>query len=145
MKKNELINKTLAGLMIAEMTAGVCPTTAFAVTRGQVAADGTYTKEIFKSRSESVSQNVARLNNSIEEYEARLEQEKIVDKEKAVLVPKIENLLDVYNLLKTPEEKNELLKTVITQVTYLKTEKAIKKDSDPTNFIINLYPISMKS
>ena len=42
--------------------------------------------------------------------------------------------------VKTPEEKNELLKTVITQVTYLKTEKAIKKDSDPTNFIINLYP-----
>lgn len=60
---------------------------------------------MFKSRSESVSQNVARLNNSIEEYEARLEQEKIVDKGKAVLVPKIENLLDVYNLLKTPEEK----------------------------------------
>ena len=34
MKKNELINKTLAGLMIAAMTAGVCPTTAFAVTGG---------------------------------------------------------------------------------------------------------------
>ena len=46
MKKNELINKTLAGLMIAAMTAGVCPTTAFAVTGGQVAADGTYTKEV---------------------------------------------------------------------------------------------------
>ena len=46
MKKNELINKTLAGLMIAAMTAGVCPTTAFAVTGAQVAADGTYTKEV---------------------------------------------------------------------------------------------------
>ena len=43
MKKNELINKTLAGLMIAAMTAGVCPTTAFAVTGAQVAKDGTYT------------------------------------------------------------------------------------------------------
>ena len=43
MKKNELINKTLAGLMIAAMTAGVCPTTAFAVTGAKVAADGTYT------------------------------------------------------------------------------------------------------
>ena len=42
MKKNELINKTLAGLMIAAMTAGVCPTTAFAVTGAQVAADGRY-------------------------------------------------------------------------------------------------------
>lgn len=102
--------------------------------------DGTYTKEMFKARSEAVSQNVARLNASIEGYKIKLEQEKIVDKEKAVLVPKIENLLDVYDLLKTPEEKNELLKTVITQVTYLKTEKAIKKNSDPTNFVINLYP-----
>ena len=46
MKKNELINKTLAGLMIAAMTAGVCPTTAFAVTGGQVAKDGVYEKEV---------------------------------------------------------------------------------------------------
>ena len=66
--------------------------------------------------------------------------EKIVDKEKTVLVPKIENLLDVYNFLPTAEDKNDLLKNIITQVTYLKTEKAIKKNSDPTNFSINLYP-----
>lgn len=102
--------------------------------------DGTYTKEMFKARSDAVSQNVARINNSIEEYKVKLAQEKIVDKEKEVLVPKIENLLDVYDLLQTPEEKNDLLKTVLTQVTYLKTEKSIRKDSDPTNFTINLYP-----
>ena len=95
---------------------------------------------MFKARSESVSQNLAKINNSIEEYKRKLTQEKIVDKEKEVLVPKIENLLDVYNLLETAEEKNELMKTVLTQVTYLKTEKSIRKDSDPTNFIINLYP-----
>ena len=46
MKKNELINKTLAGLMIAAMTAGVCPTTAFAVTGKQIPADNTYTKTV---------------------------------------------------------------------------------------------------
>ena len=51
MKKNELINKTLAGLMIAAMTAGVCPTTAFAVTEGQVAADGTYTATAHVTRT----------------------------------------------------------------------------------------------
>ena len=94
----------------------------------------------YLARSEAVSQNVARINNSIEEYKTKLSQEKIVDKEKEILVPKIENLLDVYYLLKTPEEKNDLLKTVLTQVTYLKTEKSIRKDSDPTNFILNLYP-----
>ncbi len=102
--------------------------------------DGTYTKEMFKARSEAISQNVAKLNSSIEEYKTKLEQEKAVNKEKETLVPKIENILDVYNLLQTPEEKNDLLKTVLSQVTYLKTEKAIRKDSDPTNFEINLYP-----
>ena len=51
MKKNELINKTLAGLMIAAMTAGVCPTTAFAVTGKKVAKDGTYTKTVHVERT----------------------------------------------------------------------------------------------
>ena len=55
MKKNELINKTLAGLMIAAMTAGVCPTTAFAVTEGQVAADGTYKATAHVTRTEADS------------------------------------------------------------------------------------------
>ena len=87
-----------------------------------------------------MSQNICKLNNSREEYKLKLEEEKIVDKEKTVLVPKIENLLDVYNFLPTAEDKNDLLKNIITQVTYLKTEKAIKKNSDSTNFIINLYP-----
>ena len=39
----------------------------------------------------------------------------MVDRKKEVLVPKIENILDVYNLLQTAEEKNNLLKTVITR------------------------------
>lgn len=102
--------------------------------------DGTYTKEMFNERSKKVSQNLARINNSIQNYKSKLTQEKIVCKEKEIVLPKIENLLDVYYLLWTAEEKNNLLKTIITKVTYLKTEKSIKKDSDPTNFIINLYP-----
>lgn len=55
MKKNELINKTLAGLMIAAMTAGVCPTTAFAVTGAKVAANGTYKATAHVTRTEADS------------------------------------------------------------------------------------------
>ena len=39
---------------------------------------------------------------------------------------------------------NILLKTIIGKVTYLKTEKAIKKDSDPTNFELHIYPKIIK-
>ena len=66
MKKNELINKTLAGLMIAAMTAGVCPTTAFAVTGGQVAKDGTYTATAHVTRTEDDS------DDSWDEYDVKV-------------------------------------------------------------------------
>ncbi len=89
--------------------------------------DGTYTKEMFNARSEAVSKNVERINNSIENYKTKLAQEKIMDKEKDVLVPKIENVLDVYNLLQTAEEKNELLKTVITRGYISKNRKGNTK------------------
>ena len=102
--------------------------------------DGTYTKEMFKLRSEMISKDIAKINKSIEEYEVKLEQEKLVNNEKTILVPKIENILDIYDFLETAEEKNNLLKTVVSKVTYLKTEKALKKNADPTNFIINIYP-----
>ena len=42
--------------------------------------------------------------------------------------------------LEIAEDKNILLKSIIAKVTYLKTEKAIKKDSDPTNFKLHIYP-----
>lgn len=68
MKKNELINKTLAGLMIAAMTAGVCPTTAFAVTEGQVAKDGTYKATAHVSRTAEDDEN----DNEWDEYDVEV-------------------------------------------------------------------------
>ena len=62
------------------------------------------------------------------------------DEGKKALIPKVENVLDIYSSLQTAEEKNNLLKTIVKKVEYLKCEKAIKKDSDPTNFELDIYP-----
>jgi len=102
--------------------------------------EGIYSKEVFKVRSECINNNIEQLNKSIEEYKIKLEKEKNNKVSKVDMIPKIENIIDVYNLLNTAEEKNELLKTVITQVTYLKTEKGSCKGGDQANFIINIYP-----
>ena len=59
---------------------------------------------------------------------------------KKTIIPKIENVLDLYPNLQTAEEKNLLLKTVVKRIEYLKTKKAIKKDSDPTDFELDIYP-----
>ena len=63
-----------------------------------------------------------------------------MQKQKEIISPRIENVIDLYYNLETAKDKNILLKSIISKVTYLKTEKAIKKDSDPTNFELHIYP-----
>ena len=63
-----------------------------------------------------------------------------IKNQKEIIIPKLENIIDLYYNLETAEDKNILLKSIINKVTYLKTEKAIKKDSDPTNFELHIYP-----
>ena len=85
--------------------------------------EGTYTKEMFKIRSEMISKNIEKINHSIEECKLKLEQEKNIDKERKILLPKIENIIDVYDMLLTAEEKNDLLKTVLTRCDIFKNRK----------------------
>ena len=56
------------------------------------------------------------------------------------MIPKLENVIHLYYKLESAEDKNILLKSILAKVTYLKTEKAIKKESDPTNFELHIYP-----
>ena len=100
--------------------------------------EGTYTKEVFQERKEIILRRIQQIKYVINENQKKLTQERSRENKKNI--PQIRNIIDIYDLLKTPEEKNMLLKMLLFQVTYLKTEKAVKKNSDPTNFTITLYP-----
>ena len=41
------------------------------------------------------------------------------------MIPKLENVLDVYYKLESAEDRNNLLKTVVEKVTYLKEKPAL--------------------
>ncbi len=56
------------------------------------------------------------------------------------MTPKLESVIDLYHHLKTAEDKNILLKSILFKVTYLKSQKAIRKEDDPTNFELHIYP-----
>ena len=100
--------------------------------------DGTYSKEMFNMRKNIILQNIDKMNNSVDEYKEKLNE---IQKESKVNTTKIfNNFLDMYNFLKNPEEKNNLLQIVLDRALYKKEEKSIKKTSDPTNFSIILYP-----
>ncbi len=102
--------------------------------------NGIYSKDEFISRSKTIKDNIVNLENKLKEYNSLLQKTTEIQNEKETMIPKLENIIDLYNKLETAEDKNILLKSIITKVTYLKTEKAIKKDANPTNFELHIYP-----
>ncbi len=102
--------------------------------------NGIYSKEEFINRSKSIKDNIQNLESKLEEYNLLLQKNTQIQNEKEKMVPKLKNVIDLYDKLENDEDKNILLKSILSKVTYLKTEKAIKKDSDPTNFELHIYP-----
>ena len=102
--------------------------------------EGTYSREMFSERCQMIATTITKIKNEIVEFERQIEMENKKQEGKKAIIPKLENVLDLYPLLQTPEQKNDLLRTVIKRVEYLKTVPAIKKDSDPTDFELDIYP-----
>lgn len=102
--------------------------------------NGIYGKDEFINRSKTVKENIESLENKLKKYTELLHKNVEMQKEKQTIMPKLENVIDLYDKLETAEDKNILLKSIISKVTYLKTEKSIKKDSDQTNFELHIYP-----
>ncbi len=104
--------------------------------------NGIYSKDEFINRSKSIKENIESLENKLKEYNDLLNKNNEMQNEKEKMVPKLENIniIDLYNKLDNAKDKNILLKSIIAKVTYLKTEKAIRKDADPNNFELHIYP-----
>jgi len=97
--------------------------------------EGTYTKEVFLNRHQLISGVIINLKSKIKELEKKNE-----EVNRNTNTPKFENLFDLYFKLQTVEQKNSLLKAIVKKVEYLKKEKAVKKNSDFTNFELDIYP-----
>lgn len=107
--------------------------------------NGIYNKEEFINRSKAIKENIESLKNKLKEYTELLNKNNEIQNEKDIMIPKLENVIDLYDKLGNAEDKNILLKSILAKVTYLKTEKAIKSNSDPTNFELHIYPKIPKS
>ncbi len=102
--------------------------------------NGIYSKHEFINRSKAIKNNIESLENKLKEYNELLNKNNQMKNEKETMIPKLENIIDLYDKLETAEDKNILLKSIIAKIKYLKTEKAIKSDSDSTNFELQIYP-----
>lgn len=102
--------------------------------------NGIYSKDEFITRSKSIKENIESLENKLNEYTELLNKNNEAKEQKETMIPKLENVIDLYYKLESAEDKNILLKSILAKVTYLKTEKSIKKESDPTAFELHIFP-----
>ena len=102
--------------------------------------DGIYDKNEFTERLNISKTNIEQLKFKLEILKNEIKQYDVSNSKSNIEIPKLENILDIYPMLESSEEKNRLLKSILEKVTYLKTEKAIRKNSDASNFEIHIYP-----
>ena len=102
--------------------------------------NGTYNKNEFLNRSKVIKCNIESLNNKLKEYKEILYKNSQIQNEKETIIHRLKNVIDLYYKLETAEDKNILLKSIVAKITYLKTEKDIKKDSDKNNCELHIYP-----
>lgn len=96
---------------------------------------GIYDKDTFLTRSNSLKEKIVEIEKSIKKSkEEKLELEKNQNNKK-IIIPKLENTIEVYNCTQDISLKNKMLKDVLNKVTYLK-----KDPKGLDDFILTLYP-----
>lgn len=91
---------------------------------------GVYTTALFLERSNAISAKIADAKQVLAEAQACLDSEQSLAENQLTIIPQIENILDQYTTLDTPQEKNELLKRALFKVIYTKTQGGRYAHSD---------------
>ncbi|WIF96215.1 recombinase family protein [Caminicella sporogenes] len=100
---------------------------------------GVYSVETFLERSKIINDKINIVKTNKKELEEKLNKIYITEKNKKILIPKIERVIELYWKLKSAKEKNELLKEVIDKAIYIKKEGGRWSDKID-DFTLDLYP-----
>jgi len=101
---------------------------------------GVYTTEKFLERNKYISEKIEeeekRLNNLKSEYN---ESEKKSNIQKN-FIPAVRKVIDLYYTIESAEERNRLLKNVISKIVYTKNTKARKGEKLKADFELDIFP-----
>ena len=98
---------------------------------------GVYTIDVFTQRQFELATRISAAEQAIQEAQQQLDAERQLDELRLSIIPRVERLLDLYQQLETPQEKNEMLKTCLERVEYRKTIGGRYTKSD---MALKLYP-----
>lgn len=101
---------------------------------------GVYTKEIFLERNAKLSLLIKDLNIEIDVLEKELAKERERINAKDRIIPRIENLLDIYPNLPTAQARNDFIRDAVEKVNYVKIERNTRGKINNANFEIVVFP-----
>ena len=87
---------------------------------------------MFTKRNEKLQEDINKLTVTRQNLLEEIKKQESKTKQSTEIIPRTQQLLDSYDIM-TPQQKNDLWKEVIYQVTYRKTEKKGRFDT-------TLYP-----
>lgn len=101
---------------------------------------GIYDIETFQERRRLLEEKKASLNSELVKCKREYEDAVSINNARTNYIPKVKSIVSVYWTLDDVATKNELLKSILAKVDYLKTERNKKGKGDTANFTLNLYP-----
>ncbi len=101
---------------------------------------GVYSAGEFRERMESLEKRRTMLSENLRQAEQAVSEAEGNRQLYAQIIPRVERVMDIY-AQSTPEEKNRLLKTIISRAEYIKTERNTRGNADRCNFTLNVTPL----
>jgi site-specific DNA recombinase len=100
-----------------------------------------YTVEIFQKRLQQLTDKKNQLAQSIADLETQKLNQATVNDIKTKYIPQFKKLIELYPKIKSAEEKNQILKNMVSRIEYIKTEPNHKGTLSNDNFTLDLYPL----
>ena len=101
---------------------------------------GVYSAGEFRERMEALEKRRAQLSENLRQAEQAVSEAEGNRQLYSQITPRAERVMDIYSQ-STPEEKNRLLKTIISRAEYIKTERNTRGNADRGNFTLNVIPL----
>ena len=99
-----------------------------------------YTIEDYSQRATVLKDKISNAQSDYDKVKDEISSVSKTSAQRKLLIPKIKNILAVYNSLTTPLEKNTLLKEVVSKAEYLKTTHGAFRGYSADDFTLELYP-----
>lgn len=100
---------------------------------------GVYTPEVFTARMAALARDLEAVAQQTEQLSAEEERIKTAAAARSNLIPNVQHVLEAYDAAETPKEKNDLLRTVLSRVSYHKTRR--ERWAGGSDLALTLYPI----